>query len=46
MHRSTDIDPVTSKKRGVITEILIPLAVLGAWIILQVWVLPKFGVRT
>jgi hypothetical protein len=27
-------------------EILIPLAFLGVWIILQVWVLPKFGVKT
>ena len=27
-------------------EILIPFAVLVVWIILQVWVLPRFGVKT
>jgi hypothetical protein len=27
-------------------ELLIPLAVLGIWLLLQVWVLPKMGVRT
>jgi hypothetical protein len=27
-------------------EILIPLAVLVVWIILQAWVLPRFGVKT
>jgi hypothetical protein len=27
-------------------EILIPLGLLAAWIILQVWVLPRFGVKT
>jgi len=41
-----ETDPVTSKKRGAVMEILIPLAFLGGWIILQVWVLPKFGVKT
>lgn len=33
--------------KGVPTmEILIFLGVFAAWIILQAWVLPKFGVRT
>jgi len=27
-------------------EILIPLGVLVVWIILQAWVLPRFGVKT
>ncbi len=27
-------------------EFLIPLAILTVWIILQVWVLPRLGVRT
>ena len=27
-------------------EILIPLGILVVWIILQVWVLPRFGVKT
>jgi len=27
-------------------EILIPLGLLVVWIILQVWVLPRFGVKT
>ena len=27
-------------------ELLIPLAVLVVWVILQVWVLPRFGVKT
>jgi len=36
----------TESKKGTTMEILIPIAVLVAWIILQVWVLPRFGVRT
>jgi hypothetical protein len=27
-------------------EFLIPLAVVAAWVILQAWVLPRFGVKT
>jgi hypothetical protein len=27
-------------------EFLIPLGLLGAWVILQAWVLPRFGVKT
>jgi len=27
-------------------ELLIPLVILAAWIILQAWVLPRFGVKT
>jgi len=35
-----------ASKGGKIVEILIPLGFLVAWIILQVWVLPRFGVKT
>ena len=34
------------RKRGLAMELLLPLAVLVAWIILQAWVLPRFGVKT
>ena len=27
-------------------EILIPIALLGLWVVLQIWVLPKLGVST
>ena len=36
----------TGEKKGIAMEILIPLAVLVAWIVLQAWVLPRFGVKT
>jgi hypothetical protein len=36
----------TAGKKGPAMEILIPIAVLVSWIILQVWVLPRFGVKT
>ena len=28
-----------------VMEILIPLGVIAAWIILQLWVLPRLGVK-
>ncbi len=31
---------------GTIMGIIVPLAVLALWIILQAWVLPRFGVKT
>ena len=34
------------RKKAPTMELLIPLAVLVAWIILQAWVLPRFGVKT
>jgi hypothetical protein len=34
------------KKKGSTMEILIPIAVLVVWIILQAWVLPRLGVKT
>lgn len=33
-------------KGGHAMEMLIPLGLLVAWIVLQVWVLPRAGVRT
>jgi hypothetical protein len=27
-------------------DIVIPIAILGLWIVLQIWVLPRFGIRT
>jgi hypothetical protein len=31
---------------GKIMEFLVPLAIFVAWIVLQAWVLPHFGVKT
>jgi hypothetical protein len=36
----------TERKRGPAMEILILTAVFVGWIILQAWVLPRFGVKT
>ena len=36
----------TETYRGSIMEILIPIAIVAAWIILQAWVLPRLGVST
>ncbi len=33
-------------KGSTIMEILFPIVVLTAWFVLQLWVLPRFGVRT
>jgi hypothetical protein len=29
-----------------VTEILVALAIIAGWIVLSVWVLPRFGVST
>ena len=34
------------KKRRRIMEYLVVLALLGLWLVLQIWVLPKLGVPT
>ena len=39
-------DRVENPQRGKNMELLIFLGVFVAWIILQVWVLPRFGVQT
>jgi hypothetical protein len=36
----------TANRGGRTMEILIPLGILVVWIILQAWVLPRFGVKT
>ena len=36
----------TTNRGGKSMEILIPLGILVVWIILQAWVLPRFGVKT
>ena len=36
----------TANRGGKAMEILIPLGILVVWIILQAWVLPRFGVKT
>lgn len=36
----------TTKSEGNTMEFLVPLGVVVLWIILQVWVLPRFGVKT
>jgi hypothetical protein len=33
------------KKKGKTMEIFVPLGIMAAWIILQAWVLPRFGVK-
>jgi hypothetical protein len=37
---------LSARKRGPVMEILFPIAIFVAWIILQAWVLPRFGVKT
>jgi hypothetical protein len=39
-------DPEAAGSRGKLMELLIFLGVLVAWVILQVWVLPRLGVKT
>lgn len=46
MSHSTQ-EPQDQQRSGAKTvELLIPLAVLIAWFIIQAWVLPRFGVKT
>jgi hypothetical protein len=33
-------------KGAKVMEFLIPVVVLVAWVVLQAWVLPRFGVKT
>jgi hypothetical protein len=39
-------EPKTERKRGPAVEIFVVIAFLVVWIILQLWVLPRFGVKT
>jgi len=36
----------TERKRGPVMAIVVPIAILVAWIILQACVLPRLGVKT
>ena len=36
----------TKRKRGPTMEFLVLIAFFVAWIVLQAWVLPRFGVKT
>ena len=38
--------PVIAMKGAKMTEVLVPLGFLVAWVVLQVWVLPRFGIKT
>lgn len=44
--RSVRKNVMSERKKGIVMEILIPLGILAGWVILQIWVLPRFGVRT
>ena len=46
MSHSTEQPQRPWRSGGKIMELLVVLAVLVAWVILQVWVLPRFGVKT
>jgi hypothetical protein len=39
-------DPETASSRGKAMELLVFLGILVVWVILQVWVLPRLGVKT
>ena len=41
-----DTNQGTPSKGGTTMEVLILLAFVGAWIVLQAWVLPRLGVKT
>jgi type IV secretory pathway TrbD component len=46
MNQSTQEPLLLQRSGGKIMEIIIGLAVLAVWIVLQAWVLPRFGVKT
>jgi hypothetical protein len=46
MNGSTQARLLLQRLGGKIMELLIPLAVLVVWVVLQAWVLPRFGVKT
>jgi hypothetical protein len=46
MSHSTEKPPRERWSGGKIVEFLVPLGLLLAWVVLQAWVLPRFGVKT
>jgi hypothetical protein len=46
MSHSTEQPTPSWRSGGKIMDLLVVLAVLVAWVVLQVWVLPRFGVKT
>jgi hypothetical protein len=46
MRQFMDIRRGDKRERGWAMDFLVPLAVIGGWIVLQLWVLPYFGVST
>lgn len=36
----------STRRERLAMEILLPLGILVVWVILQIWVLPRFGVKT
>jgi hypothetical protein len=40
------MEPATENRGGKKMEILIPLGILVVWLVLQLWLLPRFGVKT
>lgn len=39
-----EISPFKTLRQAM--DMFIPLAILALWIVLQIWVLPRFGIRT
>ena len=46
LRQPMNINVATASRGAKTMEILIPLGIFVVWIILQVWVLPRFGVKT
>jgi len=47
MNISNPNQGAVKRDRGTLKmELLIPIALLGLWIVLQIWVLPKLGIST
>jgi len=33
-------------KRGFLMELLLPIGIVAVWLLLQIWILPRFGIQT
>ena len=40
------VTSATNQETIAMKEILVPIAILAGWFILNAWILPKFGVQT